>query len=468
MARLAHLARRVPALVKAIVGLGALWAIWFNVVHVYSETARALLRFALHAGWVDGLVRSVVSDAIYHSRTILEWALTPLIFGVTLAVPVAMLVRMVARARLRAGLSDPLERVRAWMTSHPQATRAAIAIPALHVFERTARHAALYIARWDGYSTYADLLPTASLHKLQMAYAASMVGFSLLMAAASACIYAATRLGARAFLAPTIDEEEGRESGVSSERRIGFDAVAVTTETRAAVAAMAALPVLAVLFIQAANLRDAGTLAVLATYATVAITGALVFRRASRIAVGVDGIFVTGSSRSRFFPYSALDAVRANGSDIELVGADRVVLRLQLHGKDATEKDSIVERIQAAILAAKQRQTATVGEIVTSVSEDKLVRLVDGAQGYRSPSVTRAQLWSVVEGPEHDGETRTSAARALVASGHDEERADARVRVGVAAARSAEPRVRVALRELADQADQETPEPSALLRQRSR
>jgi hypothetical protein len=257
-------------------------------------------------------------------------------------------------------------------------------------------------------------------------------------------LYRASKAALAMFLSETVDPEESQ--GAVSDRRIGFDAVAVTPETRAAVACMAALPFLAYLLITLARLGDLGTMLALATYASAAVAGTIVFRRASRIAVGVDGIYITGSSRSRFFPYRALDAVRAEGSDIALLRRGRVVLRLQLHGADALQKDPIVERIGAAIGAATRKEATGVGDIVLSVSDDKLARLVQGgAEGYRSPSVSRGQLWSVVLGSEHDADTRTAAARALAVTGDHEEREKLRV----AATQSAEPRLRLALTEIA-------------------
>ena len=61
--------------------------------------------------------------------------------------------------------------------------------------------------------------------------------------------------------------------------------------------------------------------------------------------------------------------------------------------------------------------------------------------------MTRSQLWSVVEGPEHDAVTREAAAKALVANGDGDERA----RLRVAAGQCAQPRVRIALMDLSEE-----------------
>jgi hypothetical protein len=109
------------------------------------------------------------------------------------------------------------------------------------------------------------------------------------------------RAGLRALLAPTIDAQETAPR--APEERIHFDAVAVTAETRAAVAAMALLPFAAVLGIQVAHLGDTSTMIALGAYAAIAASAAFAFRRASRVAIGVDGILLTGTSRTRFFAF---------------------------------------------------------------------------------------------------------------------------------------------------------------------
>ena len=275
-----------------------------------------------------------------------------------------------------------------------------------------------------------------------------MGGFACAMVLASVGLVRLARAGHRRLLAPTLgDEPVATAVEPVRSRRLGVDAVAVTAETRAAVVAMALLPVVTLLVVGAAKLGDGATEACLAAYVAVALMGAMAFQRASRIAVGVDGVFVSGTSRSRFFAYRDLDDVRAHGSDLELVRRGRVMLRLQLHGKDARQRDAVALRIREAVETARQRGTAAVGDLVAAVPEAKLARIVEGAGGYRSPSVTRKQLWKVVEGPEHDAGTRALAARALLAAGDGAER----VRLRVAADGCVQPRVRVALLDLADE-----------------
>jgi hypothetical protein len=253
--------------------------------------------------------------------------------------------------------------------------------------------------------------------------------------------YAATRAGVRALLAPTL---EGELEARADEDRIEFAAVAVTAETRAAVAAMAVLPVVTIGAVNAAHLGDAATIAALFAYAAVAAGGALAFRRRSRVSVGLDGVFVAGTSRARFFAYRDLDGVRASGCNIELLRKDEVVLRLQLHGEDAAKQRAILGRVEAAI--ARGSEASAEGHIVATASERDLARLAHGAGDYRAPALTREQLWRVVEGAEHDARGRTAAARALASSGDGAERA----RLRVAAEHCAEPDVRAELEALAE------------------
>jgi hypothetical protein len=74
------------------------------------------------------------------------------------------------------------------------------------------------------------------------------------------------------------------------------------------------------------------------------------------------------------------------------------------------------------------------------------------------PSVSHEALWSLVEGAAVAAPTRTAAAEALVSTGDVTERE----RLRVAAAHCADPRVRLALEELADEeADEATEAPAA-------
>jgi hypothetical protein len=454
--KLDDLSRKVPTPAKAAAALALAWGAMLGLPGICARLGAIVYELASSRGWVEGTLTSTMQE-MTGSTVTFGWVLVRLLVAVTFALPFALLTRMVARNRVRAGLADPLDRARAWTTAHPRATRALRALPSLWWLKAMAEAADSFTGHWGHYFGLTNQMTRVeSLLHLVATHGGLTAGLASVIAGGAALLYRATGPAVRAFLAPTMDLRE-KDDGVAptSDRRVGFDAVAVTPETRAAVALMAAMPVLTFVAMRAARLGDAGTEVALAAYASIAVAGAVAFRRASRIAIGVDGIFVTGTSRSRFFPYRDVDTVRANGTDIEVLRKDRVLLRLQLHGEDATQKDAIIARMQEAADAAKQRRTAAVGEIVAAASEEKLARLAEGGgQGYRSPSVTKEQLWSLVGAPEPEAAVRTAAARALVNGGNERERA----RLRVAARECAQPGVRVALMELAGHDDGEEDE----------
>jgi hypothetical protein len=447
MGESAQKVRRVPGYVKAGGALVAGWALLLVATSPLFDFYHRLVALARGAGWLrlSGEEAQALHDVLCHSQDFLQnHLLLPLVFGATLAVPLGMLVRMVARARTRAGLADPLDRVRNWTAAHPKATSRLLALPALLWCLRSAIHVLLMVYHWRTWS-YGTAVSAGgeAVTYLHGVFASGMGAFLCLFLAVSAGVYKVTRAGFGALLAPTTEPLETTTH--AAEDRIQFDAVAVTTETRAAVGAMALLPVMTLFAINAARLGSAGTEIALGAYVALALGGALAFRRASKIRVGVDGVFVTGSSRTRFFAYKDLDEARATGSALELLQGDSVVLRLQLHGEDATKRGAILERICEAIARSKQGRDAAAARVVESVSGEALARLAQGGGDYRAPALTREQLWALVEGPEHDARIRTASAEALASTGDRTERA----RLRVAAGQCAEPDARTALEDLA-------------------
>jgi hypothetical protein len=398
-------------------------------------------------------------SALNAGHDIVSGTVLAALFLGTLAVPVGLLLRTVARARVRAGSPDPLDRARRWTESHPRATRALVAAPALVSLTGAAlpiAHSIKYFAvytygegPWGEWTAAFRSINEATLYHAQHLHEAGMSVVGVVAVFAAAGVYAATRAGVRELLAPTLDPAEPATDPAAAADRIHFDAVAVTAETRAAVAVMAVLPVVALLGIGAARLGDAGTQAALAGYVALALGGALAFRRASRVAIGVDGVYVTGSSRTRFFAYKDLDGARVKDHAIELFLRGKVALRLQLHGEDAALEASVLARIEEAIAKAQSGESAGPGRLVASASEGDLARIGEGATDYRAPALTREQLWALVEGSEHDARTRTRAATALARTRDSGERA----RLRVAAEHCAEPSVRVVLRDLAGESE---------------
>jgi hypothetical protein len=254
----------------------------------------------------------------------------------------------------------------------------------------------------------------------------------------------------RELLAPTTGATEAPARFEIGADEIVFDAVAVTRQSVAIVAVFSTIMLAVPAFIWTRPIlqlfTDTSIFYLVAAYITLGATGALGFRKASRVAVGVDGVHVRGTSRARFFAYRELDSARTRGADLELVRGGKVVLRLQLHGDDAARRDAVLERITANIARAREGQGANAARIVAASSDADLARAAEGAGDYRVATLTREQLWALVEGPEIETSARTAAAQALARSSDVAERA----RLRVAAERCAEPRARVALREIAE------------------
>ena len=344
----------------------------------------------------------------------------------TFAVPMAFLVRMLARARLRAGHSDPLDRVRAWASRRTVGTVLVAAFPVVC-------QALLFHSVW---------LPDWSPAYRVIAFLA-----------AGLAQVAVVRGAWRALLAPTIAVRDDGATVEIDPDEIRFAAVAVTRETRAAVGTLAALTLGVIAWMLSlptlALYKDPRVFSVIAAYVAVAAISALLFRGASKISVGVDGVYVGGTSRARFFAYRDLDEARVQKGDIELVRRGRVVLRLQLHGEDATRRDAILARIHEALHRVKHVERDAAANFVTSRTTERVAESARGGGDYRMPSVSHDALWSLVEGAAVDAVTRTAAAEALVHTGSAQERE----RLRVAAAHCADPKIRVALEELADDAD---------------
>ncbi len=350
-----------------------------------------------------------------------------------------VLARSLAWARVREGRPDPLERLRA-----RRGLRRGLAL---------APAALVLLAGVTGFAI--DLrwllqLPSGSEWDFALR---DLLATPLWSAALAALLTWPTRAAIDALLAPVALDSEARPR---DDGDIVFSAIAVTPRAQAAVAALAFATVATVAFGVTAG-GDPRFPWVLAAYVAAAIASPLALRRAARIAVGIDGVWVRDTSHARFLPYRELREARARGADLELVGAgagahDAAVLRLQMHGADAARRDEVVARVHEGIARARRQQTAAAESLVQALPGRRVAATVSPlGVDYRSPSLGREQLWELVEGAKTDGPTRTAAAAALAAALDDADRA----RLRVAAAHCAEPRVRVALDALAD--DREAP-----------
>jgi hypothetical protein len=387
--------------------------------------------------WLDGKPRmsdflgQLIEQITLQGYSVFHAAL----YGAMLAVAVGLTARAVGRTRLRQGRSDPLDALR----SRPGIVRVVAWAPAaLWVLVAAKVHGNwLFTSEW--------LWSQSSLHPGWM-----IAAWALVTGVYAIGLRGLSGFGMRRLLDPIGEERGAAPPGRNDE--ITFSAVAVTARTRGAVAALVLASAGMVAWVSTMSLTalvaHPELMAVLAAYVAVAAGAAAAFRRTSRIVVGIDGV---RAGRS-FHAYRDLDEARARGADLELVRRGRVVLRLQMHSHDAGRRDEVLARVVEAIAAARAADTRGAAAVVQSMPSGKVASASVGGQSYRFPALSRAQLWELVEGPTTDATTRTAAAEVLAVGLDDADRS----RLRVAAERSAEPRVRVALEALAWEDDDET------------
>jgi hypothetical protein len=433
------------SLAKVLAGFGAAGFVFWSLGASHATDRLHEWWWRGHDDWRHVAFGFLSLDRLGHAiADVGASATVTALLGALALTPLVLLARSVVRTTVLAGSPDPFERVRGWVRDHPRALAVlplAWALNAVRDVHYWVEDAGLALLLWDVAIWGAVALPWA-------------IALHALLKRAVAVVFA-----------PPLDAAK-RPSAAVEKDEIGFNAVAVTRETRTAVGVMAALGVginvwLAQLPLHPAHGRF-NILPVLALYVALALGGAALFRRASRVAVGVDGVLVKGTSRTRFFAYRDLDAARANGRDLELVRGDRVVLRLQLHGDDAGRRDAVLARMREAIDRVKEGRGAVAAQMVSAASADQLTRVAGGGADYRGAALTREQLWALVEGPEIEASARRAAAEALVRTGDSSERA----RLRVAAEHCAAPDVRGALEQLAE-AEAKGEAPEAALSRRS-
>ena len=397
--------------------LAAGWALllWSAWPRVFGKSLLERLFWMLGdaLGAVLGKVGGDFGWALYMRMAVL----VALALGVAPAAAALVLgARMLARAQLRATGTDPLVPVRAWAARRPRALAALLAAPG-------ALLAALSFLRHWPHADVPDVLAAA---------------LSALLAMGTSAVFGRGLFGLlQAPLdAGAAEAEEGADG-------FAFAAVAVTRETRAAVGALGvvSLGVAALLVTMSPTaLQSDANLAGLAAYVAALAAAAAAFRGASRIALGLDGVLVMGSSRRRFFGYHDLDGVAVTpAGDLVLQRGGRAALRLQLHGKDAGRRAAIVARLEAGIQRA--RAPGAAHRLAEAATAEQLAHAARGETGYRRASATREELWEVLEAPAADAAARTRAAAALAVGSGGEDRA----RLRVAAEHCAEPATRAAL-----------------------
>ncbi len=406
----------------------------------------AVLRGWMHKELLAAAFRGARADAPWVER-FFQWSAhlvdplaSMLAFGSIFIAAIALSVRL-ARAATPGSARDPVIRLRGWLRRHARFANLLPWVPALLMIPEVVR---AFVA---GAMNDAEMM-SGLMAPLALAAAGSL-----------------TALAGR-FALRSLDQVRDRASEpVTTVERdeTTFLAVAVTPRTQGAVLGMFLAPLALLLLVTRPGLRawlgETGAAALVATYIATALGTAYWFRKASTIAVGRDGIFVRGTSKERFFSYRDFDEVRLAGVHFDFHRQGRRVLRLQLHGADDVRADALAERIRAA-LAASQR-TGGAHLLAQSAAAGTLGRAVQGASDYRQPSISREQLWELVEGDATDAQARMAAATALASIGDGAERA----RLRIAASHVADPQVRIALEELGEEtADEREAAPTAAAR----
>jgi hypothetical protein len=412
---------RRAAIAAALVFADVLWLVsWPGDFDVRGDPIRA---FWLACGWILATLATVL-------------------------VPAAFGARMLARQHVRAGGADPLEGVRRRVAAGRSIFRGAYVGVALFVV----------------ISMVLVLVEALRRHQLQELPAlvpVLRVGAVFLcgMVLPALAVVLALRAFGRGAIAPLVHPAELERRDADG---YAFSAVSVTAASRAAVGLLALLTVGVVAIFTSASdafFRTSTPTAVAIGYCVVAVLMASSFRRISRIAIGLDGVRVSGTSRPRFHAYRDLEGVDvARDGEVLLLRPGRAALRLQLHGEDASRRGPIVERLRAAIARA-QAPGSVAQRLAEAATPAILAQAARGHGDYRSPAASRDALWEVLEAPSARGETRARAARALAAGADGADRA----RLRFAAQRCADPEARetlarIAVGELEDE-ESEAPAP---------
>lgn len=381
------------------------------------------------ASWLSHLVARGLPQLLQQGGVAYVVALVPAV----LLTSAGFLARRYAQSRVRQGHADPLASLRD-LRSRSAIARAVPWLPALAwaLFIASTRGRWLVSSEW----LWGGDVPHAWTFVASTALVTCVVGLALRAVAA---------LGLRTLVSP-VDPKSVPPAPIKDAADTAFRAAAVTRVTRGAVGAMALTSVGMAAWVSAASIADPRVFAAIAAYAAAAGVAALAFQRTARIVVGVDGVRV----RDAFYAYRELDDVQAEGGDLVLVREGRHILRLQLHSEDADRRDELLARIRGALGRSKDESARAATILVNARPAADLARRAT----YREPTVSREQLWELVEGSTADASTRVAAAEALALALPSSERA----RLRVAAEQCAEPRARIALEALIDDDGDATPQ----------
>lgn len=187
------------------------------------------------------------------------------------------------------------------------------------------------------------------------------------------------------------------------------------------------------------------------------------FTLRTRVGVGADGILLEPRLlRPRFVPYSSLRraSARRGKIDLELVSGEHLALQLGNSAQHHEHADAVVARIELnRVTFGDASQSASV-EALVAPGERPIerwlgdLRALAEAHDYRAPTVDVPRLLRVATDVAAPAATRAGAALAMARRLGDDERAQLRV----ASEACADPKLRVALRRVADGETQDAAE----------
>jgi hypothetical protein len=192
-------------------------------------------------------------------------------------------------------------------------------------------------------------------------------------------------------------------------------------------------------FSSSAGIAVCGTLAIMCAVAVATLVR-------PRLVAGLDGVHVV-AARSAYFPYSSIKSVRHSGAHSHRLVIETTSERVQLSCSDSSAEEvaALVQRIEqgrAAAIAAHGPRLDLLDRRGRTLDEWRAVLrdLALAGRGFRGAALSEDDLADVLADPDAPLERRVAAAFALRSRGGDTSE-----RIRVAAATTAEPRVRVAL-----------------------
>lgn len=172
----------------------------------------------------------------------------------------------------------------------------------------------------------------------------------------------------------------------------------------------------------------------------------------AEVVVGADGLILRGALRTRFIPFGCLASVDVGSEHLLLHLTDGTAASARARHLSAAQIEQLRARLDAATAAwrAGGADAAALSHLdrngrAPEAWRAALAALGSRPEGYREAAMSREDLVAVLENPGAPAERRIGAALALSARPDNQDRA----RIRVAAEACANPRMRIALEQVA-------------------